>query len=86
MQRNALNGMPYINWDAGVAKNFRLGETRRLQVRVEAFNVLNHQVPFFGTSSAYTAARLDVNSNNFGRVTQIYNTPRIIQFGARLDF
>jgi hypothetical protein len=90
MQRNALNGMPYFNWDAGLSKNIRLGETRRLQIRVEAFNVLNNQVPFFGTLSAYgnaaNAARLDVNSNNFGRVTQIYNTPRIIQFGARLDF
>ncbi len=90
MQRNALNGMPYFNWDAGLSKNIRLGETRRLQIRVEAFNVLNNQVPFFGTLSAYgnaaNAARLDVNSNNFGRVTQIYNTPRIIQFGARFDF
>jgi hypothetical protein len=86
MPRNALNGMPYFNWDAGFAKNIRLGENRRLQFRVEAFNVLNNQIPFFGTTSAYTQARLDVNSNNFGRVTQIYNTPRIIQFGARLDF
>ena len=86
MQRNALNGMPYFNWDAGFSKNIRLGENRRLQFRVEAFNLLNHQVPFFGTTSAYTAARLDVNSNSFGRVTQIYNTPRIIQFGARFDF
>lgn len=86
MPRNALNGMPYFNWDAGFSKNIRLGENRRLQFRVEAFNVLNNQVPFFGTNSAYTQARLDVNSNNFGRVTQIYNTPRIIQFGARFDF
>ena len=79
--------MPYFNWDAGLSKNIRLGESRRLQVRVEAFNVLNKQMPFFGTTSAYgTALRLDVNSNNFGRVTQIYNTPRIIQFGARFDF
>jgi hypothetical protein len=53
---------------------------------VEAFDLLNRQGPFFGTTSAYTSARLDVNSNNFGRVTQIYNTPRIIQFGARFDF
>jgi len=47
------------------------------------------QVPFFGTTSAYSTTatgRLDVNSNNFGRVVQIYNTPRIIQFGARFDF
>jgi hypothetical protein len=90
MPRNALNGMPYLNWDAGLSKNIRLGENRRLQVRVEAFDLLNNQVPFFGTLSAYgnatNAARLDVNSNNFGRVTQIYNTPRIIQFGARFDF
>ena len=86
MPRNALNGMPYFNWDAGFAKNIRIGENRRLQFRVEGFNVLNNQIPFFGTNSAYTQARLDVNSNNFGRVTQIYNTPRIIQFGARFDF
>ena len=86
MPRNALNGMPFLNWDAGVAKNIRIGEGRRLQIRMEAFNVLNSQVPFFGTSSAYTSGRLDVNSNNFGRVTQTYNTPRIIQFGARFDF
>jgi hypothetical protein len=86
MQRNALNGMPYFNWDAGLSKNIKLGENRRLQVRVEAFDLLNRQVPFFGTTSAYTSARLDVNSNSFGRVTQIYNTPRIIQFGARFDF
>jgi hypothetical protein len=88
MPRNALNGTPYMNWDAGLAKNIRLGETRRLQVRVEAFNVLNHQVPFFGTSTAYTTGRLDINSNNFGRITQTFfnNAPRIIQFGARFDF
>jgi hypothetical protein len=78
--------MPYFNWDAGLSKNIRLGENRRLQVRVDAFDLLNNQVPFFGTTSAYTSARLDVNSNSFGRVTQIYNTPRIIQFGARFDF
>ena len=86
MPRNALNGMPYFNWDAGLSKNIRLGEHRRLQFRVEAFDLLNNQVPFFGTTTAYTSARLDVNSNSFGRVTQIYNTPRIIQFGARFDF
>lgn len=86
LARNALNGMPYFNWDAGLAKNIRIGETQRFQIRVEAFNVLNKQVPFFGTSSAYTSARLDVNSNSFGRVTTSYNTPRIIQFGVRYDF
>lgn len=86
IQRNAINGTPYLNWDAGLSKNIRIGETMRLQLRMEAFNVLNKQVPFFGTSTAYTTGRLDINSNNFGLVTQTYNGPRIIQFGARFDF
>ena len=79
LPRNFLNGLPFINWDAGLSKNFRIRETMRLQLRVEAFNVLNRQVPFFGGD-------LDINSNNFGRITQSYNTPRIMQFGARFDF
>jgi len=89
IQRNGLNGSPYLNWDAGLSKNIRFGESMRVQLRVDAFNLLNVQVPFFGTTSAYSTTatgRLDVNSNNFGRVVQIYNTPRIIQFGARFDF
>ena len=76
---NFLDGMPYFNWDASISKNFRFGETMRLQLRAEAFNVLNKQVPFFG-------ADLNIDSNNFGRATSSYNGPRIFQFGARFDF
>jgi hypothetical protein len=79
MPRNFLNGLPYINWDAGLSKNIRFSETKRLQLRMEGFNVLNHQVQFFG-------ADLNINSDSFGRITSTYNTPRIIQFGARFDF
>jgi hypothetical protein len=79
LPRNFINGTPYLNWDAGLSKNIRFGETTRLQLRVEAFNVLNRQVPLFSDD-------LNVNSNDFGRVTEIFNTPRIIQFGARFDF
>ena len=76
---NFINGLPYINWDAGLYKNIRLNENYRVQLRFEAFNVLNRQVPFFGSD-------LNIDSNNFGRVTNEYNAPRIIQFGARFDF
>ncbi|HSK73104.1 MAG TPA: hypothetical protein VK892_15505, partial [Pyrinomonadaceae bacterium] len=79
LPRNFLNGLPYLNWDAGLSKNIRFTESMRLQLRMEAFNVLNYQVPFF-------AADLNVNSTSFGRITSTYNTPRIIQFGARFDF
>jgi len=79
LPRNFINGLPYLNWDAGLSKNIRFSETMRLQLRMEVFNVLNNQVPFFG-------ADLNVDSNFFGRVTSTYNSPRIIQFGARFDF
>ncbi|HSK73103.1 MAG TPA: TonB-dependent receptor [Pyrinomonadaceae bacterium] len=84
LPRNFLNGLPYLNWDAGLSKNIRFTETMRLQLRAEAFNVLNVQVPFF-------SADLNVNSTSFGRIcststTCTYNTPRILQFGARFDF
>ena len=51
---------------------------------MEAFNVLNKQLPAF-------SADLNVDSNSFGRVTQTNtaanpSSPRIIQFGARFDF
>jgi hypothetical protein len=77
--RNFLNGLPYVNWTASLSKNIRIGETRRLQLRMDAFNVLNRQVPYFGDD-------IDINSNSFGRITNTYNTPRILQFGARFDF
>lgn len=82
LPRNFINGLPFLNWDAGIGKNFRFGGeagTTRLQVRMDVFNVLNKQVPFFG-------ADLNIDSNNFGRVTGTYNGPRVIQFGARFDF
>lgn len=79
LPRNFINGLPYINWDAGLSKNIRIGENARIQLRGEMFNVLNNQVPFFG-------ADLNINSNSFGRVTSSYNNPRVVQFGARLDF
>lgn len=75
---NFINGAPYLNWDAGLSKNFTLNESTRIQLRMEAFNVLNQTVPFYG-------ADLNIDSNNFGRVTSAYSN-RILQFGARFDF
>ena len=75
---NFINGTPYLNWDAGLSKNFRISETVRLQIRMEAFNVLNQTVP-------NQSADLSIDSNNFGRITTFYGN-RIVQFGGRLDF
>jgi hypothetical protein len=79
---NFINGPRYFNWNMGMFRNFKMGETRNLQLRFEAFNVLNRANFFIGESS--TIFNIN-NTANFGRVTSTYD-PRIIQFGARFDF
>jgi hypothetical protein len=78
---NFINGPKYINWNMGMFRNFKMGESRNLQLRFEAFNVLNRANFFIGESSGM----FNVNGTNFGKVTSTYD-PRIIQWGARFDF
>ncbi len=81
LPRNFINGTPFFNWDAGLSKNFRFKESMRVQLRMEAFNVLNKAV-------LSQTADLNINSNNFGLITatRAASNPRILQFGARFDF
>jgi hypothetical protein len=83
-QRNFLNGPIYVNWDAGIIKNIRITENTHLQLRAEAFNVLNHANFFAGSNPTI----LDVGSTSFGRLTSSSNaySPRIVQFGVRFEF
>jgi hypothetical protein len=68
-----------------VAKSFGLGAGRRLQVRIESFNVLNRPNYYIQN------AQLATNNANFGRITSA--TPpgattgaRVFQLGGRLTF
>src|SRR5260370_15017685 len=40
--RNQLGGPAYQETDISLVKNFELGETRRLEMRADAFNIANH--------------------------------------------
>jgi hypothetical protein len=60
--RNALRGFGLSQLDLAVRRQFVLGETARLQVRAEFFNVFNH--PNFGDPVS------DLNSRLFGRSVQ----------------
>jgi hypothetical protein len=77
LPRNFINGPKFINWDAGLSKNFRITETMRIQLRGEVFNVMNRANFFVGD--------YNVNSTSFGRILSTY-APRVVQFGARFDF
>ncbi len=65
-------------WSPSISKRFLFTEHSALQLRMEAYNVLNH--PVFGppNTTATNAA--------FGTITTQANKPRIIQLGARFVF
>jgi hypothetical protein len=85
------------NWNLSLFKNFPLGKrSQRLQLRVEAYNVLNRtQFGSFNLNSGtggqgidntlrFDAAGNQINAN-FGYATQARNA-RIIQGSVRLSF
>ena len=78
MQFLQFNAPSNFNWDASLIKDIAVTERVSAQLRFEFFNVLNTPI-FFITSQ-------DVNSVNFGRVTQTLNAPRVVQFAARISF
>ena len=63
---------------ASVLKRFNFGERRYIQLRAEAFNVLNH--PVFGP------ANTTANNSAFGTITSQANRPRSMQAVLRLVF
>ena len=87
---NFINGPMYVNWNAGLFRNIRFGETKNLQLRFEVFNVINRANFFLpsggnAVNNGENSDVFNVNSTSFGRLTGTFD-PRIVQFGARFDF
>jgi hypothetical protein len=76
--RGIVEGPPTFRVDFTVAKNIRFTESMRLQLRAEAFNVLNHtNFTTLGTTASTTST--------FGTVTGTRD-PRVLQFGIKFYF
>jgi Carboxypeptidase regulatory-like domain len=83
LPRTFFNGPWYVNWDAGILKNIQLTEGSRIQIRAEAFNVLNHTNFFIAENSSI----FDEDSSTFGQIAPTSNFgPRVMQFAIRLEF
>lgn len=70
-----------FNVDASMAKNFPMGESMNLQLRVETFNLTNN-VHLGRPNMNYNVADL----STFGRITSTRNQPRQFQFAVRFTF
>jgi hypothetical protein len=94
-----LYGPPTNNLDLSVSKSIRLGGTRRIEIRLDAFNALNH-TQYSGVNSTlnfasltdpnptnlpYNAAGELVNRNGFGTVNGV-RLPRQLQLVTRFSF
>jgi hypothetical protein len=79
ISRNAFRGIPAYNVDAQISRIFQLHERLNLDVRLEAFNVLNH--PNFGNP----ATNLNT-ATTFGQVSSTSNAARVFQGGVKISF
>jgi hypothetical protein len=77
------------NWNVSLFKNFGLGGARKLQFRVEAYNVLNHtQFRELNRNAQFDPNGNQVNAN-FGTVlgvTSPTRNARIVQMSLRVNF
>jgi hypothetical protein len=75
--RNPVRGPHYRNLDMALIKRVRLAEGRTFEFRAEAFNLTN--TPPLGAPATVAGAP------GFGSITSA-GDPRVIQFGAKLNF
>jgi Carboxypeptidase regulatory-like domain len=78
--RGVIVGPPTRKVDMTLMKNFTWGESLRLQLRLEAFNVFNITNLRLGTTP-----NLARNAATFGQITS-FRDPRVLQFGAKFYF
>jgi hypothetical protein len=77
---NQVYGPHLYDLDASLFKNFTIKERMHLQVRLEAFNSLNH--PNFGTPGQLNFTNLV----DFSEITGLNTPPRILQLGLKFYF
>ncbi|HKX28438.1 MAG TPA: adenylyl cyclase, partial [Blastocatellia bacterium] len=75
--RGVVRGPGYGRWDMSLARNIKIHEEVKLQLRGEVFNIFNHTNPL--TVNTVRTSTL------FGQVTAIRD-PRLIQLGLKLYF
>jgi hypothetical protein len=83
--RNSLRGPQYFNVDLALAKRIPVNERVNFNFRAEAYNAFNH--PSFGLPGGGTSnSGANINSVNFGRITNTSSSARVAQFSLRLEF
>ena len=76
--RNSIRGPNFWTTNLALSKLVPFGTAQNIELRVEAFNLLNH----FNWGTPGT----NFNASTFGRIQSIAGEPRIMQFGIKYAF
>jgi hypothetical protein len=79
LPRNAYFGPSFVKVDASGFKTIKIKEPASLQVRIEAYNILNH--PSFGNPNEDFTPK-----TTLGKVTPTSSSARQMQFAVKLTF
>lgn len=86
LERGIVNGPKQFTMDLSLSKKIYFTETKRIEFRFEAFNVLNH-------NNYLIPLTIDINSGSFGQLSdsrseqaQGLDSPRRLQFAFRFEF
>jgi hypothetical protein len=78
LQRRLFSGPWTFDIDMSMMKAVAITEHKSLEVRMDAFNALNHATFYSGDQN--------INSTTFGKISSMFYSPRIVQFGAYFRF
>jgi hypothetical protein len=89
--RNSLLGPRLNQLNMGLFKHIKLKERFQLELRAEAYNVLNHPNPGYGVNGAgylpdFFVEDAGIPGSSFGQNSDIEMARRVLQFGIRLSF
>ena len=73
-----LHGPSNANQNVSLRREFQIHEAWRFAFQVDAFNVFNWV--------KFAAPAINITSANFGKITAQSNSPRVVQFNARIVF
>jgi hypothetical protein len=86
LQRRAFSGPWTFNLDASLMKTVNITEHQSLELRMEAFNALNHATFWSGDQYINSVLPSQNTFQPFGVISSVFYPPRVVQFGAYLKF
>ena len=78
LQRRLFSGPWTFDTDISLVKGVQITEHQKVELRMEAFNALNHATFYSGDQN--------INSTTFGVIGSMFYLPRILQFGLTYRF